>query len=103
MRERQLNQVPRLIPCMEHPRAEELQRISDILDETPIISDMVWQYLTCNVQAFGARAHGMSADQVLRAPIVKQTEVSNMKISLFISSTLDVIGTSAGSGLPMRG
>ena len=103
MRERQLDQMPILIPCMEHPRAEELQRISAILDEIPIISEMAWQDLSRGVEKFGARAPGMSAEQVLRAAIVKQTEVSNMKISLFISSTLDVIGTSAGSGLPMRG
>jgi len=38
MRERQLDQMPILIPSIEHPRAEELQRISDILDENPIIT-----------------------------------------------------------------
>ncbi len=74
MREKQCNQMPVLIPSMEHPRAEELQRISDILDENPIISEMVWQDLTRDVQTQGAGAHGMSAEQVLRAAIVKQTE-----------------------------
>jgi hypothetical protein len=74
MRERQLDQMPILIPSIEHPRAEELQRISDILDENPIISEMAWQDLTRDVQTQGAGAHGMSADQVLRAAIVKQTE-----------------------------
>jgi len=74
MRERQLDQMPILIPSMEHPRAEELQRISDILEENPIISEMAWQDLTRDVQTQGAGAHGMSAEQVLRAAIVKQTE-----------------------------
>ena len=74
MRERQPDQMPILIPSIEHPRAEELQRISDILDENPIISEMAWQDLTRDVQTQGAGAHGMSAEQVLRAAIVKQTE-----------------------------
>jgi IS5 family transposase len=74
MREKQLDQMPILIPSIEHPRAEELQRISDILDENPIISEMVWQDLTRGVQTQGAGAHGMSAEQVLRVAIVKQTE-----------------------------
>jgi IS5 family transposase len=74
MREKQCDQMPILIPSLDHPRAEELQRISDILDENPIISEMVWQDLTREVQTQGAGAHGMSAEQVLRAAIVKQTE-----------------------------
>ena len=74
MREKQCDQMPILIPCIEHPRAQELKRISDILDENPIISEMVWQDLTRDVQTQGAGAHGMSAEQVLRVAIVKQTE-----------------------------
>lgn len=74
MREKQCDQMPILIPSIDHPRAEELQRISDILDENPIISEMVWQDLTQDVQSRNAGAHGMSAEQVLRAAIVKQTE-----------------------------
>jgi hypothetical protein len=49
MREKQYNQKPILIPSGDHPRAEELQRISDILDANPIISKMVWQDLTRGV------------------------------------------------------
>ena len=74
MREKQCNQMPILIPSIDHPRAEELHRISDILDANPIISEMVWQDLTRGVQTRWAGAHGMSAEQVLRAAIVKQTE-----------------------------
>jgi len=74
MREKQCDQMPILIPSIEHPRAKELQRISDILDENPIISEMVWQDLTRDVQTQGTGAHGMSAEQVLRAAVVKQTE-----------------------------
>jgi IS5 family transposase len=74
MREKQCNQMPILIPSIDHPRAEELQRISDILDKNPIISEMVWQDLTREIHTDSAGAHGMSAEQVLRAAIVKQTE-----------------------------
>ena len=74
MREKRRDQMPILIPSIDHARAEELQRISDILDENPIISEMVWQDLTRDVQTPGAGARGMSAEQVVRAAIVKQTE-----------------------------
>lgn len=40
MREKQDNKMPILIPSMEHPQAKELQRISDILDET--LSSLRW-------------------------------------------------------------
>jgi IS5 family transposase len=62
--------MPLLIPDIDHPHAEELRRISEILDSIPTISDMVWQDLTGNVENH-AGACGMSAEQVLRAVIVK--------------------------------
>lgn len=74
MREKRKNQMPLLIPAIEHPRAEELLRISRILDENPIISEMVWQDLTSHVHDQDSGAHGMSAEQVLRAAIIKQME-----------------------------
>lgn len=74
MREKRKNQMPLLIPAIEHPRAEELLRIGEILDENPIISEMVWQDLTSHVHDQDSGAHGMSAEQVLRAAIIKQME-----------------------------
>jgi transposase, IS5 family len=74
MREKRKNQMPLLIPAIEHPRAEELLRIGRILDENPIISEMVWQDLTSHVHDQDSGAHGMSAEQVLRAAIIKQME-----------------------------
>jgi transposase, IS5 family len=74
MREKRKNQMPLLIPAIEHPRAEELLRIGRILDENPIISEMVWQDLTSHVHDQDGGAHGMSAEQVLRAAIIKQME-----------------------------
>jgi len=74
MREKRKNQMPLLIPAIEHPRAEELLRIGRILDENPIISEMVWKDLTSHVHDQDSGAHGMSAEQVLRAAIIKQME-----------------------------
>lgn len=74
MREKRKNQMPLRIPTIEHPRAEELLRIGEILDENPIISEMVWQDLTSHVRDQDSGAHGMSAEQVLRAAIIKQME-----------------------------
>jgi IS5 family transposase len=59
---------------INHPHSEELQRISDILDESPIINELVLQDLTCNKNVSDTGAEGMSAEQVIRAAIVKQME-----------------------------
>lgn len=74
MREKRQNQMPLLIPSIDHPRGHELQEISNILDDNPIISQMVWQDLTSKVKKGKRGARGMSADQVLRAAIIKQSE-----------------------------
>jgi IS5 family transposase len=74
MRKEQQKQMPLMIASIEHPRAKELKRISKILDRYPIISKLVWQDLTNSVENQSSGAHGMSAEQVLRAAIVKQTE-----------------------------
>jgi IS5 family transposase len=74
MREKQQDQLPLTVTSVDHPRAEELKRISDILDKYPIISEMVWQDLTKGVKKHQCGAKGMSAEQVLRAAIIKQTE-----------------------------
>ena len=74
MRKKQQDQMPLTMTQMDHPRAEELKRISQILDENPIISHLVWQDLTGQIQSHGRGAHGLSVEQVLRAAIIKQTE-----------------------------
>ena len=70
MRKKRRLQMPLLIPDIDHPHAEELHRISEIVDCIPTISDMDWQYLTRNVENHAGPC-GMSAEQVLRAVIVK--------------------------------
>ena len=74
MRKKHQIQMPLMIPDIDHPRAKELERISRLLDRYPIISKLVWQDLTRSVSCHGAGAQGMSADQVLRAAIIKQSE-----------------------------
>jgi len=70
MRKKRRIQMPLLITDIEHPHAEELRRISDILDSIPTISDMVWQDLTRGAKN-ATGACGMTAEQVLRAKIIK--------------------------------
>jgi IS5 family transposase len=63
-----------MISKIDHPHAEELQRISDILDGNPIINDLVLQDLTRYKKVADTGTEGMSAEQVIRATIVKQME-----------------------------
>ena len=66
--------MPLMPSNIEHPRAKELERISQILDSIPTITDMVLQDLTHGVKHRNCGAEGMTAEQVLRATIIKQTE-----------------------------
>ncbi len=74
MRKKNQKQMPLMPSNIEHPRAKELDRISGILDSVPTITDMVLQDLTHGVKSRNCGAEGMSAEQVLRAAIIKQTE-----------------------------
>ena len=59
---------------IDHRRADELKSISLILDNNPIITEMVLQDLTQGVKNPTTGAEGMSAEQVLRAAVIKQWE-----------------------------
>jgi len=74
MRKKNHKQIPFMSPDVDHQKAVELGGISKILDENPIISEMVLQELTRHVTHSDAGAEGMSAEQVVRAAIIKQTE-----------------------------
>ena len=74
MRKKDQKQMP-LMPCdIEHPRARDLARISQVLDSIPTITEMVLQDLTHGVRHRQRGAQGMTAEQVLRAAILKQAE-----------------------------
>lgn len=72
MRKKQQIQMPLLTPYIDHPYSQILERISKVIDSIATISEMVWQDLTASAKAcYEVGACGMSADQVLRAAIVK--------------------------------
>jgi IS5 family transposase len=74
MRKKTQKQMPLLITPIDHPHAMELEGISQILDANPIIYDWVLQDLTRDTIRTDTGAEGMSAEQVLRAAIIKQME-----------------------------
>jgi IS5 family transposase len=74
MRKKNQKQMPLISTGIEHPRAIELDGISKILDENSNINEMVLQDLTHGVENRNSGAEGMSAEQVVRAAIIKQTE-----------------------------
>jgi IS5 family transposase len=63
-----------MMPVVDHLRAEELGAVSRILDRNPIINEMAFNDLTRNVNNKGTGACGMTAEQVVRAAVIKQAE-----------------------------
>jgi IS5 family transposase len=74
MRKKREKQLPLLNPTPAHPKAGELETISKILDQNPTICEMSLQDLTSKVNKKENGANGMTAEQVLRAAIIKQME-----------------------------
>jgi transposase, IS5 family len=72
MREKWQRQMPLLPAEIDHPQAKELETISRIIRSKPTISEYVLQDLSRLRRSDDRRgARGMSAEQVLRAAIVK--------------------------------
>lgn len=61
-------------PAPAHPKTNEYKQISRILDRNPIIYDLALKDLTKGVKKAGAGAKGMTAEQVVRAAIIKHAE-----------------------------
>jgi IS5 family transposase len=72
MREKSKKQLPLMNLMPDHPQARELDRISRILDEETTIVELVHQDLCRGRALRETGAYGMSAEQVLRAAIIKQ-------------------------------
>jgi IS5 family transposase len=72
MRKKRQQQMPLMPPKIDHPQANELEAISRIIDSKPTICDHVMQDL-CKGRSATVKsgANGMTAEQVLRAAIVK--------------------------------
>lgn len=72
MREKVQKQMPLMNPATDHRQARELERIDGILKNNPTICDLVDQELSTHRSGnTRSGARGMSAEQVLRAAIVK--------------------------------
>ena len=72
MREKYQKQMSLMTALVEHPHGKELEVISQILDENSSILDLVYQDLKQKETKSCIGAKGMSAEQVLRAAIIKQ-------------------------------
>ena len=72
MRKARIQQLPLAEATPDHPKAKELAKISEILDQNSSIYDLVLQ----DIGTVGTKtgANGMTAEQVLRAAIIKQIE-----------------------------
>lgn len=73
MRKKSKKQMPLMEPAVDHPHAAELEAINRILNKNHTTSELVLQDL-CRGKRRQRRsgANGMTAEQVLRAGIVKQ-------------------------------
>jgi IS5 family transposase len=73
MRKKSKTQLPLMPDASDHPQAAELENISRILDANPIICDLAMQDI-CKVSKgeHKSGANGMTAEQAVRAAIVKQ-------------------------------
>ena len=73
MRKASIQQLPLSEATPDHPKAKELAKISEILEENRSIYDLVLQDLT-GPESKATGASGMTAEQVVRAAIIKQME-----------------------------
>ena len=72
MRKTRNRQLPLAEVTTDHPKAKELSKIGEILDANDSIYSLVLQDLAESVKDAGAK--GMTAEQVVRAAIIKQIE-----------------------------
>ena len=72
MRKKEQKQLPLMPAKIDHPHALELEFMSRILDSNPIINDLAFQDLTRKIIQPNAGANGMTAEQVVRAAVIKQ-------------------------------
>lgn len=67
--QKQLHLTPQWLP-LEH--AQELRVMGQILDQNPVITELVWEDLKSRSELKAKGAEGLSAEQILRALILKQ-------------------------------
>lgn len=74
MRKKYKEQLPLMGHTIDHPHAAEMALIDKILEENATIYDLALQDLTRDVKNKETGAHGMSAEQVVKAAILKQSQ-----------------------------
>lgn len=76
MRKVRNQQLPLAEAAPDHPKTKELMTISKILDKSPIIGDLVLRDIGSSFQNSDSKngVCGMTAEQILRAAIIKQIE-----------------------------
>jgi IS5 family transposase len=72
MREKVKKQLPLMRLTVDHPHADEMKKISQILDENSIIMDLAYQDFIRKRDIKTSGKKGMTAEQVVRAAIIKQ-------------------------------
>lgn len=91
MRENSEKQMPLTPHSIDHPKAMELETISHILDQNPIILDGVMKDLSRVRVRKRIGARGMSAEQVLRAALVKQMfDISYRELAFHIVDSASI-------------
>jgi IS5 family transposase len=98
-RQKQLNLTPEWLP-MEHAR--ELQAMGQVLDQNPAIAELVWQDLKAERVVSEDGAEGLSAEQILRALIVKQLNGFSYRALAFHLVDSTSYRTFCGLGLGQR-
>ena len=73
MRKKYKEQLPLMGHTTDHPHAVEMELIDKILERTSIIYEMALQDLTREVKSKETGANGMSAEQIVKAAIIKQS------------------------------
>ncbi|MCK9997371.1 MAG: ISNCY family transposase [Candidatus Krumholzibacteria bacterium] len=72
MRNKIPQQLPIVYPFIDHEHARELRRISDILDQMPEASSLVYDDLVAHGPLISTGRPGLSGDQALRLFLLKQ-------------------------------
>src|SRR6266516_1538268 len=72
MRQARQKQLNLSADWLAFDHAKELQAIAGLLDEHPTIAELVWQDLTPKKLLKDCGAQGLSAEQILRALLIKQ-------------------------------
>jgi len=91
MREKYQKQMQLTAPTIDHPKAEELKAISRILDANPTILDYVLQDLAGDSDRKKTGAQGMTAEQVLRAALIKRMfEFSYQELAFHIADSVSL-------------